>query len=720
MRVGSTINIRSFFEPKSIAVAGVSTDPSKLASIIFANLRGNVDRGILKASVYALNPAHSRIGGQPCYPTVRSLPKIPELLIIAVPVSLILPLVNEAAESGVKAAVIVTSGFAEVGRKDLESEIREAVSGSGMRILGPNTIGLLDTRSGVDSLFLPPTKTLPGGREIASLLKPLKGGVVIITQSGHLGEIISEELAASGVGVRTLVGTGNQLDVSIEDIIGYFADDEHAKVIALYIEGVVDGRHFMREAAKAAKRKPVVVLKVGKTSVGARAALTHTASMVGDYQTYQAAFRQCGLIEAADFQELVDFCVSFSMLPSAVGRRLVILTNAGGIGAIAADEAQKSGLDVSPMSDAAAKRIRAELGDSKIISNAALGNPIDLTASASTAEFVKATKTALMLTDYDLALILPTHQAPGIDYDVSARLSKVISRAGKPACVCVTGHSDLASQMHRNFLDRGIPSFPTPERAVRALSAVAAYRTLRSKVGAPVEVRKTNAFRTLDALSGPLLQPRIGELLRTYGIAQPKSVIVHSTRDLGRAKRVGFPVACKLLSGILVHKTEAGGVILDVSNRRELTSAFSRLRDTATERGIPFEGVLVQKMVSHGVEMIVGGARNPTFGPTVLFGVGGTYTELLHDYALAIAPVSTSEARDMIVRTRLSPVLNGYRGGPVVDLAELSSLISRFSRIMVENPSVEQIEINPLIATEHGLYAADARANVAAARSAPA
>ncbi|HMD78453.1 MAG TPA: CoA-binding protein, partial [Nitrososphaerales archaeon] len=346
--MGTSGNIRRFFEPKSVAVAGVSVDPGKMASIIFANLRENAAKGLLKASVYPVNPAHRRVGGVRCYPSVRSLPEVPDLLIIAVPVSLTLPVVKEAAEAGVKAAVVVTSGFAEAGRKDLEMELARTASDSGMRILGPNTIGLLDTRSGVDSLFLPRTKPLPGGRNVASLIRPRKGSVAIITQSGHLGETISEELAANGVGLRAIVGTGNQADVSVEDLIGYFADDDHTKVIALYLEGVLDGRRFMRESARAANRKPVVVLKVGKTSVGAKAALTHTASMAGDYEAYQAAFRQSGLIEVPDIEGLVDACIAFSLLPPVSGKSLAILTNAGGVGAIAADEAQRLGLDVVP------------------------------------------------------------------------------------------------------------------------------------------------------------------------------------------------------------------------------------------------------------------------------------------------------------------------------------------------------------------------------------
>jgi len=706
-------SIRCFFEPKSVAVAGVSTDPDKMGSIIFANLRENVSRGLLKASVYALNPAHRKIGHFRCYPSVQSLPRVPELLIIAVPVSLTLPVVREAAESGVRAAIIVTSGFAEAGRKDLDADLVDLASRSGMRILGPNTIGLLDTRSGVDSLFLRPTKLLPGGRKVVSLLKPRRGAVAVITQSGHLGVTISEELAADRIGIRALVGTGNQTDVSVEELIGYFANDDQTKVIAVYLEGVRDGSRFLRESAKAAKKKPVIVLKVGKTGAGARAALTHTSSMAGDYQVYQAAFRQAGLIEVADIEGLVDACVAFSMLPPLSKKRVVILTNAGGVGAIAADEAQRLGLDIAQMKETTARRLRTKFSRSTFSSTAALANPIDLTASASTSEFVEMTDSLLKLDDYDAALLLPTHQTPAIDYDISARLSEVILGSGKPVCVCVIGRSDLATRLNGDFLRRGILCLPTPERAVHALWDVYSYSTRRAKPSPWANAREAEVVRKSGSAAETLAQPDIRRLLTAYGIAQPRSVVITSIPDFRKAGGVDFPVACKLLSTGLIHKTEAGAVILDISNKKSLASAYSKLKAIAKERDLPFQGVLVQEMVKGGVEIILGSTRNPVFGPTILFGFGGIYTELTRDYALGIAPLNTWEAREMIAGSRLSPVLKGYRGGPVVELGELAKLVSRFSRILVENPSVKEIEINPLIATRERFYAVDTRAFVA-------
>ena len=708
MPAGRLRGIESFFRPKSIAVAGVSKDPDKLGSIIFANLLANRRKGLLKAKVYALNPAHDRIGDQPCYASVGDLPETPELLIVAVPESLSSDLMRAAARARVKAAVIVTSGYAEVGRGDVEKEIGKVAAKSGMRILGPNTIGLLDTRTGVDSLFVRPTKRLPDGREIVSLLSPLEGGVAVVTQSGHLGEMISAELAANGVGIGALVGTGNQLDVSVEDMMQYFADDTDIKVIVMYIEGVHDGQRFMEAARNASRRKPVVVFKVGKTDVGARVALTHTASLVGDYAVYRAAFRQSGVMEAESFQQLVDFGIALSILPRRPGNRLVVVTNAGGIGAVAADEARRLGLRVNPLDDRVKRRLRAEFEGEAFDSNASFSNPIDLTASATTDEFVRATKSVVAFPECDLVLLMPTHPAPGIEYDVAKRLVGVLAGAKKPVVACVMGKDDLATRIHSEFMSKGIPSFPTPERAVAALAAAAAYASLRGGARVVPATGRRAPLR-LAPRSGPLETQEVSGLLRSYGIDEPRSVVVRSPRDFRRLAGIRYPVACKLLLEGLVHKSDVGGVLLNVPGTEGVQSAFARFEKAAGSRGGRLRGMLVQEMVGKSVELILGGTRDPTFGPVVVFGLGGIYTEVVRDYILEVAPVDSEEVKARLSGSGLGRILAGYRGGPRVNAGRLAEVISRFSRIMVENPRISQLEVNPLMARGDAILATDAR-----------
>ena len=698
--------MKSFFEPRSVAVAGVSTDPNKMGSIIFSNLLSNRKKGLLKARVYALNPAHDRIGDEPCYPSIEALPQVPELLIVAVPESLTPVLMRTAARAGVKAAVMVTSGYAEAGKVDVEKAIGKEAAEHGMRILGPNTIGLQDLRSGVDSLFLRPTKKLPDGGEIVSLLSPLEGGVVIITQSGHLGETVAAELASNGVGTRAIVGTGNQLDVSVEDVMQYFADDPHTRAMAVYLEGLRDGRRFVQVARHASRRKPVVVFKAGKTDVGARAALTHTASLVGDYGVYRAAFRRAGVVEAESLQELVDFSMALSMLPPASGDRLMVVTNAGGVGAIAADEGQKAGLRVDPLSEAEKSGLRSEFEGQPFAANASFGNPVDITASATTDAFVRAARSVMKLPSCDLLLLMPTHQAPAIDYDVGERLAGMLKGSATPTAVAVIGEDPLAREIHGEFMSKGIPSFPTPERAVRALAAAATYARLR-RGAAPREPGRKKPLRSSG--SGPLGAQEASRLLRSYGIREPRSAVVRSPEEFGKLTRLGYPVACKLLSEGLLHKTEAGGVVLDVPDVDGAESAFHRFRKLAGKRGARFLGMHVQEMVGESVELILGGTRDPTFGPVVAYGLGGVYTEVLRDYVLDVAPASPDEVRAALSQGRLGKILGGYRGGPRVEVDRLARVISDFSRIMVENPRIDQMEINPLMANGEDVLAVDVR-----------
>ena len=689
-------------------MAGVSTDPNKLGSIIFANLIENTQKGVLKAAVYALNPGRDRIGDQPCYPSIRALPETPELVIVAVPEAQTPSLITAAARAGVKAAVIITGGYSEIGKGEVERKIGEVAANHGMRILGPNTIGLVDTWSGVDSLFLRPTKPLSDGSQVVSMLKPLRGEVAIITQSGHLGEVIAEELAASGVGVRAIVGTGNQLDVSVEDVIEYFADDRRTKVISVYLEGLRYGRRFMETVVRTTRRKPVVVFKVGKTSVGARAALTHTASMVGDYEAYQAALRQSGAIEAGSLQELVDYSVSLLMLPRTRGKKLAIVTNAGGVGAIAADEAASLGLRVEPPGNGSRRKLLSAFSGEAFIGNSSLANPFDLTASVTSDQFVRAVELVAGRPEYDLVLALPTHHAPAMRTDVAEKLSAAIRRSGKAVACCVIGNSELASRIHREFMMNGIPSFPAPERSVHALAAVVEYAEQGKVTWGSGFVPSKPPMR-LGTKSGALAPGDASRLLRSYGIEEPKSVVVEAVEDARRLEKIAFPVACKLLSPEALHKTELGGVVLDVKDRKEVERTFARFRRLAARKGLKFGGMVVQEMVGKGVELLLGGTRDKTFGPMVVLGLGGVYTELLHEYRLAVAPVTARAARSNLIGESLTKVLDGYRGGPKVSVGRLCELASSFSRIMLDNPAIEQLELNPLIATKDRILSVDAR-----------
>jgi acyl-CoA synthetase (NDP forming) len=705
--------LSSFFSPDSIAVVGVSDDPKKVASIIYSKLQLSAARGSLKAEVYPVNPHYTSIAGKPCYPDLESLPKAPELLIIAVPVASTLDLVKSAIRKGVKAIIVISGGFGEAGRANLEDEIASIARTGGVRILGPNTIGLLDTLSGMDTLFLPNIKVLPDGREVASLLPPLKGGVVIVTQSGHLGEVVAEELRSNNVGVRAIVGVGNQLDVSVEDVLEHFADDEQTRVIAVYLEGVKQGRRFMLKAAEASLKKPVLVYKLGKTEVGARAALTHTASMVGNYEVYRAAFKQSGLLEVESLEGLVDDCIAFSMLPEARGNRVAILTNAGGTGAIAADESARLGLDVRPPSGQLVGRLKREFAKASFSGIMNMGNPLDLTATATTDEFETAFGILAASREYDMVLVFPTHQPATMDFHIVGRMVSIAKSAGKPVVVGSMGRSELAELFHMGFLSQGMPSYRTPERCVRALHALAEYRDRRGSAKVPEPKVKRESLPWLESRTGFLPVALNERLLRRYEIPYAKSVTLRSRAEVDVVlKALRFPLVLKLISGQLVHKSDVGGVILGVKDELSLLSAFSELKARSKALGVPFSGVLAQEMVPKGAELILGATRDSVFGPSMVFGLGGIYTEILKDYSIAIGAVSATRAVALI-EGRMKSVLNGYRGGVAVDRKKLARVVSSFSLILEENPAISQMEINPLMVTANEVVAVDVRTLIA-------
>ena len=451
---------------------------------------------------------------------------------------------------------------------------------------------------------------------------------------------------------------------------------------------------------------------MGKTRAGAHAALTHTASIVGNYDVYRAAFRAAGIIEAESLQELLDYCLTFSMLKQRPGRRLLISTNAGGAGAVAADEAELDGLEVRPLDGATANRVKRSFGGIPRSSVPPLGNPMDLTATVNTDFFVKATGEALAAPYYDMAVVLPTHQTPTVSPEIAQQMADRLLRSGKPASVCVMGKSELASMIHSEFLARGIPSFPTPERAVKSMAALSMYSML-CRSSRPVRSLTVRVSRgTASTSEGYMPWMTIESLMDRYGIHLPRSVILASGIIGKGVERLKFPLACKLLSRELAHKTDVGGVILGVENKRELNSAVRRLIGLARSLAVRFDGILVQEMVKDGIELLLGATRDEVFGPTLTLGAGGKYAELIREYAVAIAPLDIGGARALASRTVVGKELGGYRGGPH-KASELASLVSRFSRILLDHPRIHQIEINPLMVSDAGLSAVDVRVVVA-------
>lgn len=706
--MGTISSLKYLFNPASIAVVGVSQNPSKIGSVIYYRLIDNKSSGTLKAEVYPVNPKISSLDGVKVYPSISEIEDSVDLVVIAIPAEAVPDVLREAGERGVKAAIIISGGFAETGRMDLDERLRKTIQETGIRVLGPNTIGILDPYTGVDTFFLPRFKPLSDGRMAESLPAATPGSVAVISQSGALSEIIMDCLKVSGVGIRSIVCVGNQIDLSVEDFLRYFSHDPLTKVIALYLEGVKDGRKLLNALIEASAEKPVVILKAGKTEVASRAAYTHTASMVGSIEVYRAAFRQSRVIEVEDMEEMVDVVKAFSMLKPAKGNRLFILTNAGGLAVISSDLASRYGLVIPTIPEDVFKHIQ-ELRLRKVVDPiVVLQNPLDLTAQGTSETFEEVFRVVASSGLFDLYLLMPSHQPPTVDGTVIDRLSKISKEYDCTTVVCEHGESEWSKHIRERFDKVGIPSYPDVRRALRALSALATYRKPPMRLFE--KNLRANKFSWLDDLEeGPLSFENAIRLLSYYGLRAPKTLKITSEDELASISgELSFPAVIKIYSGRITHKSDIGGVVVGLRTLDELIEAYRILKRRVSEIGLEWEGVIIQEMVK-GVELLLGSSHDPVFGPTVTFGIGGVFTEVLKDFSVRIAPVTVDEALEMIYEIKSREILEGFRGLSPVNLVELAKKISEFSKIIWENTSVKQLEVNPLIASGDRFSAVDVR-----------
>jgi acyl-CoA synthetase (NDP forming) len=712
------VDLRYLFNPASIAVVGVSQNPSKIGSIIYQRLTKNKSLGILKAEVYPINPKISSLNGIKVYPSISEIQDNVDLVVIAIPAEAVPEVVREAGEKKVKVAIIISGGFAESGRIDLDEKLRKALQDTGIRVVGPNTIGILDPYSGVDTFFLPRFKILSDGRMAESLPDVTPGNVAVISQSGALSEIIMDCLKVSGIGIRAIVCVGNQVDLSIEDFLKYFSDDRLTKVIAIYIEGVKDGRRLLNALAEASTKKPIIILKAGKTEVAGRAAYTHTASMVGSIEVYRGAFKQAGVIEVEDMEEMVDVVKAFSMMNPARGMKLFILTNAGGLAVISSDLALRYGLVVPSIPEEIKERLE-ELKNRRLIEPiVVIQNPLDLTAQGTSETFEEVYRIVASSKFFDLYLLMPSHQPPSVDDTVIDRLSRISREYGCCAVVCEYGESEWSRHIRDKFDQLGIPSYPDVRRALRVLSALTTYRKPRNKSYEHPSV--TNKIKWLDGLEDGLLDYDYAvKLLSHYGLETPKTLKIINEEELHSVTRkLSFPVVMKVFSRRIAHKTDIGGVILGIKTYGELAEAYRILEEKVSEMGLEWEGVIIQEMVK-GVELLLGSGYDPVFGPTVTFGIGGVLTEVLRDFSVRIAPIDFTDALEMINELKMKKILEGFRDLPPVNLERLAEKISKFSKITWENPSIRQLEINPLITLGDRFVAVDVRGLISRSKHRP-
>jgi acetyl coenzyme A synthetase (ADP forming)-like protein len=692
-----TIVLSSLFHPRSVAVVGASRNPRKVGHAILNNLL----RYGYGGKVYPVNPRPGKILGMKAVGSILDIDEGLDLAVIAIPAALVPRALRECVEKGVSSAVIISAGFRESGEAGmaLEEEVREIVRGSGIRILGPNCLGVINTSARLNATFA--AGMLPRGR------------LSFFSQSGALGIAILDWAIGNRRGFSKFISLGNKTDLNETDFVEYFIQDEDTDIILGYVEDVVDGKRFLETAKRASRVKPIILVKSGGTRAGARAASSHTGALAGSETAFNAAFRQTGVIRAEGVEDLFETAKAFSSKKLPAGNRLLIITNAGGPGIIAADMSEKLGLNLPTLS----KETTADLA-SLLPKNASLYNPVDIIGDAGSERYTAVLEHTINDPNIDGFLIILTPQAM---IDVEETAKAVIGAAGKTDRPFIT--SFMGEERVRTSIEMlksaSIPNFSYPEPAVRAFGKLRDYRIWQEKKESlPPELdadRDSVAQKIRDALKEGRYQFAEDDsrrILSCYGFSFPRKRLVTSAAEAARAaSAIGFPVVMKISSPDILHKTDVGGVKTGVRSAREAKEAFAEITMNA-KRFMPsafINGITVYETVRPGREVIVGATYDRTFGHMVMFGLGGIYVEVLKDVSFRIIPVTPDDAYEMVREIRAFPLLKGTRGERPADTDAIVESILKVSCLVRDFPEIQDIDINPLVALEKGATALDAR-----------
>ena len=687
------MSLVQFFSPQSIAVVGASSNPTKLGYVILDNL---LSGGFLEQdrALYPINPKAEEILGLRAFPSVGDVPDPIDLAVIVIPYPAVPAAVAECGEKGVPAVIVISAGFREAGLEGAarERELLEVARQYGIRLIGPNCFGVIDT-------FTPLNATFSAGM-------PPSGPMGFMSQSGALGAAILDWAMAGRLGLSKFVSLGNKADVAESDLLREWAQDPSLSVILAYTEGLPDGQEFIRVARQVSKLKPVVAIKSGVTQSGARAVSSHTGSLAGSEQAYTAAFRQAGVIRAGSLEELLDLALAFGYLPRLEGDRVAIVTNAGGPGILATDAVEHYGLKLARFEPERLKDLEQFLPDA-----ASAANPVDLLGDAMEDRFEFALDKIIGDPNVDAIIVLVTPQATTKVELTAEVIVKAAARATVPVLACLMGQASLGGGpeiLNRN----NVPRFPFPERAARALYAMNEYRKYY--------LEPLPEFETLDversAVSQVFLSVReagrltIGDfesrdILAAYGLTTPQAELAGSAEEAANiAGNIGYPVVLKVASPDILHKTDVGGVRVGLQNAADVRDAFDLITYRAT-RYLPearLWGCMVQKMAPPGLEVLIGMNRDPQFGPLVTFALGGIYVEILKDAAFRLAPFSRAEAGAMLNEIRASPLLDGVRGEPPADREAVVDALLRVGQLVTDFPEIEELDINPYVVYERG------------------
>lgn len=697
--------LETLLYPKAIAVIGASRNPEKVGYALLANL---VHSGY-KGAIVPVNPEAGEILGVRCYRSLEEYKGTVDLGIVVVPGKYVKDAIQSSINAGAKSIIVITAGFREVSAKgaEVEQELVELCRAHGVRMVGPNCLGVLNTDHQMNATFAP------------SLPSP--GRISVISQSGALCVAILDWAAHQKLGLGKVISFGNKADLNEVDFIQALATDKQTNVIAGYLESIKEGNKFLRVAEEAAGTKPVIILKVGITQAGAKAASSHTGSLAGADIAYGAAFRRAGVVRAENFEALFDYAMAFSMQPLPNSDRLGIITNAGGPGIMAADAAETLGLKMVSLTPANEARLRAVLP-----SAAAVGNPVDVIGDADPDRYVKTFEILQDDEKIDSIIVVSTPQNMTRPLELAEKLAAA-HKGKKPLLTAFMGGQEVAAAKDR-LMALGIPNYPAPDRAVAALKAMCEYSAWRGRAARvvtrfPVNHRRVARVIQVQNRSGAsqIAEIESKEILRAYGFNVLEGHLARTGDEaVDIAERIGYPVVLKISSPDIIHKSDFGGVRINLANAEQVRDAFD-LMVVRIQRRAPkahVRGVFVEKMGERGREVILGMTRDPQFGPMLMFGLGGIFVEVMKDVTFHLAPITADEAMQMLKGTRSYALLQGARGQAPVDLDAIAGALQRISQLATDYPQIMELDINPFIVGPLGMqpYVADARMTLATAR----
>jgi len=697
------MSLELFFSPESVAVVGASRQAGKVGHEIVTGLIG----GGFPGKIFPVNPKADEVAGLPCHPNLQSIGSVPDLVIIVVPPKFVPSVMKECAAVGVKAVIVITAGFKEIGAegRQLEENVIQIARRAKIRVVGPNCLGIMAPARKLNASF---------GGEL-----PAIGGVGYVSQSGALMTAILDMAKANDIGFSTMISIGNKADVDELDIMNALGQDEQTRVVAGYLESITDGDRFVQQMERISQDKPVLLIKSGGTGAGAKAASSHTGSLAGNETAYEVIFDRAGVIRCDSVRTQFDYAQAFVNQPLPPGQRVAVITNAGGPGIMAADAIERKGLTFASLTDETVARLAENLPAAANVSN-----PVDVLGDALPDRYEFALEVVLSDPGVDAVIVVLTPQAMT---DCAATAEAILRAAenvqDKTILASFLGGLKIAEAT--GILRRGgVPQYDSPEGAVTTLKVMNDYVTWRNRPKRvvklfPVNRRKVEQIIERHIRRGvrEIAEMESKEILEAYGFITPKGMIATSAQQAASiADQLGYPVVMKIWSPDIIHKSDVGGVKVSLNSPQQVMDAFDLMiyRIPKKMPDADIHGVLVQEMCTGGMEVILGMNRDPHFGPLLMFGMGGVTVEVLKDVAFYLAPITADEARDMLTRTKAYQLLEGVRGQEGVDISAIAEGIQRLSQLVTAFPEIQEMDINPFVVGPEGTapVAVDARISV--------